>query len=314
MKVVVFGGSGFLGSHVADALTEAGHDVIIFDKNPSPYLQESQTMVVGDILDAQSVDAVVQECDVVYNFAGIADIGECAYRPVDTVKYNILGNSLVLEAARKADVKRFVFASSVYVYSNYGSFYRSSKNACESFIQDYYSLYGLPYTILRYGSLYGGRADERNGIHRMIKKAIVEGKIVHFGDGEEIREYIHVKDAATLSIEILKPEYENQHVVLTGTQTLKFKDLLKMINEMLGNTVEIEYQNMTSPSHYKITPYSFNPKLGKKLVKNSFIDIGQGILNCMAEIYSEVHQEKEEDLGIIVDRNSEKIDSTSQKD
>jgi len=300
MRIIVFGGSGFLGSHVADALTAAGHDVVIFDAKNSPYILPEQKMVVGDILDEESVEKAVQDCDVVYNFAGIADIDECVYRPVDTVKYNILGNVIVLEAARKANVKRFIFASSVYVYSRAGSIYRASKQACESFIENFGALHGLPYTILRYGSLYGERADERNSIYRLIKEALSTGQIIYHGTGEETREYIHVKDAAALSVEVLRPEYKNQHVILTGNTSMKYADLLEMVKEMLGNKVEIVYNEKKSDTHYKITPYSFNPKLGRKLVNNPHIDMGQGLLNCMAEIYEEIHQEKYEEMGLLL--------------
>ena len=166
MKIIVFGGAGFLGSHVADTLSEAGHEVTVFDIKKSPYLREDQKMIVGDILDIEAVEKAVAENEVVYHLAGIADIDECSKRPVDTVRYNVLGTVIVLEASRKARVKRFVFAGSVYVYSESGSFYRSSKQACELFIENYHRLYDLPYTIIRYGSLYGERADERNSIYR----------------------------------------------------------------------------------------------------------------------------------------------------
>lgn len=292
-----------MGSHIADALTGHGHEVLIFDKSPSPYLLPEQEMVVGDILDEQSVEATVHGCGAVYNLAGIADIDECVHRPIDTVKYNVLGNAVVLEAARKAGIKRFVFASSVYVYSDYGSFYRSSKQACESFIENYNALYKLPYTILRYGSLYGERADQRNGIYYILKKALTEGKISHFGDGEELREFIHVKDAAELSVEILKTEYENRHVVLTGTQPIKFKDLLEMVKEMLNGEVEIEYLAKGTGAHYRVTPYSFNPRVGRKLVKNPFIDLGQGLLNCIAEIYADMNEEKKEEMGLFINHS-----------
>lgn len=304
MKVVVFGGSGFLGSHIADTLTARGYKVTVFDKNRSQYLQPEQEMFLGDILDAGEVKKALKDCHIVYNLAGIADIDECALRPPDVVKYNILGNTIILEAARQAKISRYVFASSVYVYSNSGSFYRSSKQACESFIEDYNSVYGLPYTILRYGSLYGERADKHNGIYKLIKEAIAEGKIRHFGDGEEMREYIHVKDAADLSVDILSDEYINSHMILTGSQTLKYRDLLDMIKEVMGGNLVIEYLDQRRSSHYKITPYSFSPRIGKKLVKNPFIDMGQGLLKCMADIYSEVHQEKSEELGLIVERNN----------
>ena len=153
MNVVVFGGSGFLGSHTADVLTEKGYDVVIYDISQSKYLKPSQRMIVGNILDEEKVRMSVEGADVVYNFAGIADIGEAVNKPVETVKYNILGNTIILDAAKEADVKRFVYASTIYVYSESGSFYRCSKNACELYLETYQKQYGLDYTVLRYGNL-----------------------------------------------------------------------------------------------------------------------------------------------------------------
>ena len=288
-KAVVFGGSGFLGSHVADALTEAGNDVTIYDLRPSPYLKSSQKMFVGDILDQNKIEEAVKGCDIVYNFAGIADIGEASKKPLDSVKFNILGNSIILEACRKAMIKRFVFASSLYVYSKAGSFYRSTKQACELLVESYHEVYDLPYTILRYGSLYGPRADDRNFIFKTIKQALTEKKIVREGDGEEIREYIHVYDAAKSSVEILSDEFINQHVIITGNQQMKVKDLMLMIREMLDNKIKIEYIPATTNNHYEITPYTFAPKLAKRIVSKTYLDLGQGILKSIQSIYMEIN-------------------------
>ena len=299
-RVIVFGGSGFLGGHVADALTENGHEVTVYDLKPFTYLKPSQKMLVGNIMDETAVEAAVADCDIVYNFAGIADIDDAHNRPLDTVRTNVLGNSIILEACRKNGIKRFVFASSVYVYSQSGSFYRNSKEACELVTESYREVYGLPYTVLRYGSLYGPRADEHNWVHEVLKQALSEKKITRCGDGEEIREYIHVLDAARCSVDILAPEYENQHVVITGHQPIKIKDLLAMIKEILGHKIEIEYLPAKADDlHYNITPYSFNPRIGKKLVSHYYLDMGQGILNCLAEIYQE-HAQPEEKEGVLI--------------
>jgi UDP-glucose 4-epimerase len=297
MKVVVFGGSGFLGSHVADVLTEAGYEVSIFDIRSSPYLRSGQQMIVGDILDEKRVQDAVEDCDIVYNFAAIADMDEAKENPLNTVKINILGNTIILEACRKEKVKRFIYASSLYVYSNAGSFYRSSKQASELIIENYHKVYGLNYTILRYGSLYGSRADERNGLYKMLKQAVTEGKIVRYGNGEEIREYINVEDAAHCSVEILSKEYENEYVILTGHQQIKIKDLLEMIKEMMNHRITIEYKAINDGHcpydpelHYEITPYSFNPRVAKRLVSHCYLDLGQGILNSLHEIYRTIHK------------------------
>jgi len=299
MKVIVFGGSGFLGSHTADALIKKGHSVTIFDKKKSPYLQKNQKMIVGNILDKKAVEKAINEQDVIYNFAGIADIYEAKFKPVETVENNILGNTIVLEAARKNKVKRYVFASTLYVYSQAGGFYRSSKQACELIIENYNEEYNLPYTILRYGSLYGPRSDDNNYIYRIIKEAVTTGKIISFGQPEDLREYIHVQDAARYSVEILSKDFENQYVILTGNQPMRRKDLLIMINEMLGNKIKIEFEPQESKVHYEVTPYSFSPKIARKFAGQYHLDMGQGLLQSINEIYTKYHPH-EEINGVIV--------------
>jgi len=281
MKTIIFGGAGFLGSHVADNLSERGHEVIIFDLKRSPFLKNGQVQITGDIMDKKTVEKAVVGCDVVYNFAGIADLRMAQNTPFDTINNNILGNTILLEACRKAGVKRFVFASTLYVYSKKGSFYRSSKQACELIIENYHEIYGMDFTILRYGSLYGPRADENNSIYKIIKQALSEGKITRHGDGEELREYIHVYDAARLSADILSDEYKNQHIIIAGSQRIKIKDLLIMLKEMLDNKIELEFIPVDFSEHYEITPYTFKPRLAKKIHSNHYMDLGQGILDLM---------------------------------
>src|SRR3989338_2627872 len=167
MKVVVCGGSGFLGSHVADALTERGYDVTIFDRQPSAHATPTQRMVVGDILDGEAAAQVFQGCDYVYHFAGLADLDDAAVTSVETVEQNVRGTVILLEAARNAGVKRFVYASTVYVYSHLGGFYRCSKQAGELYVEEYHRRYGLDYTILRHGTLYGPRASQQDCLHRI---------------------------------------------------------------------------------------------------------------------------------------------------
>lgn len=292
-RTVVFGGAGFLGSFVADALSAAGHAVVVFDRQPSPYLRDGQQGVVGDILDERLVAETVAGADVVYNYAAIGDLAVANASPIDTVRVNVLGNTVILDAARHAGAKRFVFASTLYVYSEMGGFYRSSKQACELVIHDYQRAYGLPFTILRYGSLYGPRATESNWIHSILTQALTEGRIVRAGDGEEIREYIHVWDAAQSSVDILAPEYENTSIVITGQQPVRVRDLLTMIREMLGNRVAIEYRNpdpssSDTYSHYHMTPYSYQPRIARRLTKASYLDLGQGLLDLIDQIAQSV--------------------------
>lgn len=288
MKVIVFGGSGFVGSHLADALTNAGHDVTIFDMNPSPYLQASQKFIQGDILDMEAIQKAIANQDIIYNFAGLADLDDALARPIDTVRLNVLGCVNLLEAARYVNIKRFVFASTIYVYSEAGGFYRVSKQACESYIEEYQRRFGLNYTILRYGTLYGRRADSRNSVYRYLKQALTERKISVHAIGDEMREYIHVEDASRASVQILEPQFENQNVILTGNHPMRFRDLMQMIREMVGADVQVDLQpplDSGTTGHYSLTPYTFHPKIGKKLVNNYYVDMGQGLLDCLDEIY-----------------------------
>ena len=121
-KVVVFGGAGFLGSHVCDVLSDRGHEVTIFDIFKSEYLREEKKMIVNDILDYQAVIDAIKGADYVYHFAAIADIDVAKKDPVSTAKFNILGTVNILEACRIHNVKRVIFSSTIYVYSIQGSF------------------------------------------------------------------------------------------------------------------------------------------------------------------------------------------------
>ena len=219
--------------------------------------------------------------------AGTADIEEANNNPLETIKKNVLGNGIILEACKMNEVKRYLFSSSLYVYSNFGDFYRSSKQACELFIENYNKLFGLPYTILRYGSLYGPRSDKSNYIFRILKQAITKGEIVSFGESEDLREYIHVEDAARYSVDILSEEFKNQYIIITGNQPMRRKELLVMIKEMFNNKIDIKFTKKKSDFHYNITPYSFSPKIAKKYSGKYHLDMGQGLLQCIDEIYKD---------------------------
>lgn len=295
MKISVFGGSGFLGSHICDRLTEAGHEVTIIDRNPSPWLLPSQKMIVGDILDSDVALAGVKGADMVFNYAGIADIGEANSHPVETAKINVVGNVNILEACRHAHTKRYIFASSLYVYGKSGGFYRCSKQACEIYIENYQAMFNLPYTILRYGSLYGPRADHRNAIERFVHEALTTGTIRYYGSPDALREYVHVDDAAQATLEILKPKYANQNIIISGNQPMRVGDLFKMMGEMLGKELKVEYAHDPNSGHYQITPYAFMPKIGRKLIPPLTVDLGQGILRVMEEEHRKIHsQERQE--------------------
>lgn len=284
MKAIVFGGSGFLGSHVADSLSENGYYVSIYDIRRSDYLTDNQNMIIGDILDADSVKKAVAGCDIVYDYAGLASLDSASTRPVDSVMLNVVGTCNIMDACVACGVKRFVYASSFYANSEKGGFYRCSKQAAEIYIEEYNRKYGLDYTILRFGSLYGPRSDKGNGIRTMLLDAMNEGVVHYNGTGEETREYIHVKDAAGLSIRVLDDEFKNKNIVITGHDSYQVKDIVRIIGEILEKNVVGDYSNRSSELHYEFTPYTYKPKQNYKLVNDFYHDLGQGLIECMEEL------------------------------
>jgi len=284
-KAVVIGGSGFIGSHVADCLSDEGYQVTIYDCVKSSWLRENQEMVIGDILDGSALSQTIEGSEAVYNFAALGDLNQALKQPIKTAEINILGNLNVLEACRIHNVKRFIYASTVYVYSREGSFYRCSKQSSEHYVEEYQRVYGLDYTILRYGSLYGPRADDTNGIFRIVSSALKTGKVEYKGNLESMREYIHVEDAARASVSILDSSFINESIILTGQEPMRVSDLLKMIAEILNFTDDsVEFIEGNYEGHYVRTPYAYQPKLGRKYTPLSHVDLGQGLLQVIGEL------------------------------
>lgn len=286
MRVLVIGGAGFLGGYAVEALARRGHDVSVLDRVAPRELEVEPEFIAADILDAQVVADAVAGFDAVFHFAGQPDIGRSLADPGGTIATNVLGTTNVLEACRLHGTPRLLFASTVYVFSRNGGFYGASKACCERLIEEYAKQTGLEYTIIRYGSVYGPRAGDTNRIHRILAQALSERRIVFPGDGSEQREYIHARDAAELSVDALEPRYANEHLILTGIECLTYSDLLTLVRDIVGEDVSIEYENRDYAGHYKLSPYSFEPRLSRKLTANPAIDLGQGLLGCLRQIHA----------------------------
>lgn len=294
-NVLVTGGSGFLGSHISDALSREKFNVTVLDIRESPYLLSNQRMVVGSIMDRAFLENLFAESrfHYVYHLAALADLNEAKSLPRATVEVNILGTLNVLECCVKYHVNRFLFGSSVYVYSNHGGFYRCSKQACENYIEEFYKSYGLNFTILRYGSLYGPRSNQSNGVLRLLSQAMSEEEIIYHGSENDKREYIHVLDAARLSVVALDEKYQGKHLIITGMDRLSITDLFTMFGEMLNRKIKVKYLNLSGSEsgHYSLTPYAFTPKLGVKLTSNEYVDMGQGLLELIQELHNNTEHE-----------------------
>jgi UDP-glucose 4-epimerase len=144
--------------------------------------------------------------------------------------------------------------------------------------------------VLRYGSLYGPRATASNGLCRLLRSAAETGRIRYVGTPDDVREYIHVEDAADLSVDALKDEFANQHLVITGHHPTRSQDLFTMFSEILGHELQVEYvdpHSETGDGHYRVTPYAFGPKVGRKLMANCYVDMGQGLLQILEALHDQ---------------------------
>ena len=281
MKIIVTGGSGFLGSHVADELSKRGHNVTIFDKKKSKWIRPDQKMYLGDILNAKDLENVMKGADAVFHFAALADIDEALKKPIETANINISGTVLALEFSYKYKIKRFVHASTIYVNSRDGGFYRCSKKAAEDYVEEYHNTFGLDYTVLRFGSLYGERSDNTNGVTSIINRAINTGELSYPGSIRSVREYIHIKDAAKASADILKEKFKNKYITLTGKKGIKVYDVLKILAKILKISKNIKFLDKKLLGHYTISPFTYKPKIGKKFIFNSNIDFEKGLLGLV---------------------------------
>ena len=285
-KVLVLGGSGFLGNHVINALLLNDYKVCSVDLNPSKISHKNFDFISLNLSEnIQELSRYSEDFNYVINFAGISDLDYCHENPKESLEFNIQSNIDILDIFKNSKkLKKYIYASSAYASGSSGSFYAIAKKTSESIIKEYSENYNLNYTILRYGSLYGIGSDSRNSIYRFLKSALNESKINYSGTGDEVREFINVKDAADLTIESLNKKYDNNILMLTGTKSMKYKDLFDMINEIFNNKLKINIKENLKKTHYKQTPYSYQRDLVKKLTNNPHIDLGEGLIQIIESL------------------------------
>jgi UDP-glucose 4-epimerase len=299
MRALVTGGSGFLGHHLVKELLKHRIQTIVYDIcEPSGIPVEGNihsicTYVKGDVIDCEKITDAMQGCDYVFHTAAIADVDQARKIPRKTMEVNIIGTTNCLDAARETKVKRFLFASTVYVSGNRGSFYRLSKQTCESLCKTYHEEYGLEYTILRYGSLYGREPNHWNFIYGVCKSLLTNGEFTYTSTPDAVREYIHINDATRETVRIAGDrQFANKAVLITGHQRMKMKEIFDMIQEILGKEVKIHYAPFGKNPHYIITPYSFEIDVPVRVNLSTYVDISEGILDCLKEVQKELDQTK----------------------
>jgi UDP-glucose 4-epimerase len=258
-KILIFGSSGFLGQHLV-SLLKKDNEIIQFDINsPEDSICDSN-FIQGSILDTELILTAAKDVDIVYHFAAMTDLDIVNNNPAKAIEVNIAGTSNILDACIKEKVERFIFSSSVYVYSQFGGVYKSTKQACELLIEDFDKMHGLNYTILQLGSVYGPGAKQTNLISRLIKEALTTDQFQHSGSGVEERQYIFVKDVVNALINIANSQYKNKKVILLGSESVRISQLMEMISSQLEKDIYKIFKKDGYGIHYKSSPFQTDPK------------------------------------------------------
>ncbi len=252
-RVLVTGGSGFIGSHVVDRLVAAGHEPRILDVRPSPYRDDVET-ALGDICDVETMARASAGCDAVLHLAAAADVGEVKDDPVASERLNARGTAAVLEGARRAEVGRVVYASTIWVYSDVvadhvdedtalvppAHLYTATKLAGELYCRSYRELYQVESTILRFGIPYGPRARPAAVVPIFVRKALAGEPLTVAGGGLQSRRFVYVEDLAEGIVRGLAPVAADRTYNLVGTEDVTIRAIADRVREVVGNVEIVE--------------------------------------------------------------------------
>ncbi|WP_447983495.1 NAD-dependent epimerase/dehydratase family protein [Nitrospira sp. Nam74] len=256
-KVVVTGGSGFIGSHVVDALADAGHQVTVVDHRVRPHRDDVAFEDV-DLMDLSSVLVATKGAEHIFHLGAVSNVNYAYKYPVYCTALNIMGTAHILEAARINGAQRVHLASTVWVYNGApngkpadetvpfylegaGHIYTSTKMAAEMVCHNYSQLYKVPFTILRYGIPYGPRMREELLIPIFIKKALNGEPLTISGKGEQYRNFVYVRDMAEAHVLAMQENAANQTYNLEGTRKVTVLEVAEGIKKILGDDVKLDF-------------------------------------------------------------------------
>ena len=287
-KILILGSSGFLGSHLVKFLLK-NNEVVQFDMNPPPKKIADSEFIKGSILDKTLVTSAMKDVDIVYHFAAMTDIDIVNDNPAQAIEVNIAGTSNVLEACIQEKVERFIFSSSVYVYSEFGGVYKSTKQACELLIEDYNEMHDLGYTILQLGSVYGPGAKQINLISRLINEALSSEEIHHYGTGEEVRQYIYVNDVVQAAADSIDKNYKNKKIILLGNERITISELMDKIIFHTDSNIQKVFHDDQYGIHYKLSPFHTNPDGAVSLKIETPVLLNSGLKKTINAIIKELN-------------------------
>ena len=250
MKVLVTGGSGFIGSHVVDSLIAQGHEPVNFDLTVSLHRPPTELKaVLGDIADRDTAWRATRGVDAIIHLAAVADVNDVVTDPLRADRINVHGTQMILEAARHAGISRVVYGSTVWVYGNApvegpvdeesplalpAHFYTATKLAGEMYCRSYTHLYGIEHTILRFGIPYGPRARLAAVVPAFVSRA-QEGKALSIaGDGRQTRQFVYVEDLAEGIVAGLQDHAGNRTYNLVSEEETSVRQIADTVRELVA--------------------------------------------------------------------------------
>jgi UDP-glucose 4-epimerase len=265
-KVLVTGGAGFIGSHLVDALVERGLQVRVLDNLSTGKLENLATsrekidFLEADVTDAVTVARAVTGIDTIFHQAAIASVPRSVAQPLETHAAGATATLTLLTAARKAGVKRMVYAGSSSAYGESKapikaetdlpmaiSPYAASKLAGEYYCQAFATMKAVETVTLRYFNVFGPRQDPNGEYSAVIPKFIttlLSGKApTIFGDGKQSRDFVFVANVVQANLRAAEAENVSGRVfnVATGKQ-VTLLDLVNLLNKYLGTKMQPKHE------------------------------------------------------------------------
>lgn len=258
MKALVTGGAGFIGSNLVELLLAEGHEVVVLDDLSSGYRENmfpGVEFVEGDVSKPDSAVSAARGCDLIFHLAASVGNTRSIEDPVCDSKVNVIGTLRVLEAARTHGIKRVVASSSAGIFGELKTLpiaedhpqepdspYGASKLAAEKMALVYNKLYGMKNVCLRYFNVYGQRQryDAYGNVIPIFAERMLRHRTVTiFGDGEQTRDFVHVRDVALANYHAaLAPEAAGPYN-LGSASRISINGLAEMMAGIIGGDVDI---------------------------------------------------------------------------